>query len=614
MSPLLLSALALIFLYGIYFSTRAARLTAAPAAFLDGGGALPGWAAMFLLPGLVFAGLGVSRHLELVSRFGLQASHVAVGVVPVAIVALLLWNRMWYVTRVANLATPGDALGQYYQSTALRIIVLGLTVLFAFPFAADILSFVASLLESATSGLVPRAAGVWILATGSAFAAIIGGWRGTIISLAMLSVMILLFFPVVTLIVELTAAAPGYPGALETTTEAAQWGRLPGVIQKVFGIGKSIPANGIFTAVGVSSAILALSGVVINPPALYLAQTTAQGRTLGVSAIWLTGGLLAGILIFCAPILAYRIGGGPVALAEQLYLLDPLLAVLFVLLLLAGAILAFNFFVVGSVMLIIREGILSYLLPNLPPEQQRLTARITLGLSFFLIAFMAGFLPVISAIGASVALPLSVQLLPALIGMTFLRWIGPGAVLAGIAIGGLIVVFTEPLGIILFEALFVELPWGRWPLTIHSAAWGLVFNFAVVLLASGATLKSEDRFDRARLHDAVATAATLTPRGLGPLGALFLIWSFLAYGPGAVLGNTFFSDPIFTQIMPTLEIPSLWVWQILFWLSGVPLIWLVAHFSGFGQMTDAQIKPIVLGPPRALKAPGWLAASLARLS
>ena len=98
------------------------------------------------------------------------------------------------------------------------------------------------------------------------------------------------------------------------------------------------------------------------------------------------------------------------------------------------------------------------------------------------------------------------------------------------------------------------------------------------------------------------------------MGGFFLIWSFLAYGPGAVLGNTFFSDPIFTDLMPVLNVPSLWVWQVLFWLTGVPLIWLLANLAGFGRLSEENIKPITLGAAPGAKPPGWLASSLRRLT
>ena len=92
-----------------------------------------------------------------------------------------------------------------------------------------------------------------------------------------------------------------------------------------------------------------------------------------------------------------------------------------------------------------------------------------------------------------------------------------------------------------------------------------------------------------------------------------LLWGFLAYGPGAILGNTFFSEPIFTERSANLGIPSLWVWQILFWLLGVLLVWWFAYRVGLGRTSAERIKPITLGAPEDRRTPDWLAAGLERV-
>lgn len=613
MTPLLLTVLVLLAFYGIYFAARVARLETRPLTFLDAGQTLPGWAVMFVLPGLAIAGLGVERHLGLVARYGLQASHVAVGLIVVGIATLIVWNRMWYATRIAGLTSPGDALGRFYQSIALRVVMLALTVLFALPFSANILSFAGQVLDEATGGLIPRIAGVWLLAISLMIPAIIGGWRATILTLAMQSVLLAILIPGVTVFAEVVSTSSGFPAqAMQMQADGVgMWNRIPGVIQYTAGIGKEVPPMGIFSAVGIASSALALLGIVFSPATLYLGQTVRAGCGLGVSTVWLTGGFATGGLILTAPALALRMTDGPVALAQALHDITPLGGVAVILLVMTGALLAVAFFTTGGTIIFTRELIIQYVFPDLPEPRQRYAARVALGFAFFILAFMASFLPMISAIFASVALPLAVQLLPALLGLTLVRWISTGAVLAGLTLGMLVVVFTEPPGLILFEALFVELPWGRWPLTIHSAAWGLAVNLTLVLLSSMVTQKASDSFQRNRLHDALQNATCIRTGGL--LWALMLIWGFLAYGPGAILGNTFFSDPIFSPVEASLGVPSLWVWQILFWLLGVILIWWLSNRVGLGRLSDADIKPIVLGEVEKRRPPDWLTAGLARI-
>ena len=614
MMPLLLSVLALLSLYGLYIAALVARRETRPADFLDAGQSLPGWAAMFVLPALAAAALGVESHLALVARFGLQASHLGVGLVLVAMAALLVWNRMWYVTRVAKLPSPGEALGQFYGSVTLRVVVLALAALFALPFSADLLSAAARLLERATDGLLPRAAGVWLLAISLAIPAIVGGWRATVMTLAMQAILLALLLPGSTILAEIVAATPGYPAAPIPVAQGVLWDRLPGVIQYSAGIGKEMPALGIYTTVALSSSAVSLLGIVFSPATLYLGQTVRSGVSAGISSVWLVGGLMAGILVLGAPLLATRLAGDPIALATAFYAVEPLAGVALVVMLMVAALLAVSFLVTGGAIIVTRELVIRYLFPALPEGRQRFAARVAIGLTFFLLAFMASFLPLASAALASLALPLSVQLLPAVLGLAFFRWISRGAVLAGMTLGMLIVFFTEPPGLILFEGLFVGLPWGRWPLTIHSAAWGLAFNLLFVLLASSVTLRAPDAFQRGRLHDALFRATGLSVGGRGLLWALALIWSFLAYGPGAILGNTFFSHPIFTEAEAALGIPSLWVWQILFWLLGVVLVWWLAFRIGLGRTSGDNVKVIELEPQARRRPPDWLAAGLSRIN
>lgn len=612
MTALLLAALAIVALYSVYLAARVARLGAPPEEFLNAGQSIPGWAAMFAMPGLALAALGVERHLLLVSHYGLQASHVSLGLVLFALAALLIWNRMWYVTRVAGLATPGEALGRFYGSVSLRIVMLGLSLLFALPFSANILSFAALTLEGTTDGSITHSAAVWLIALSLAIPAIIGGWRALIYVIAMQSVLLVLLIAGAVPFTETALNAPGFPVVPIPVGEGILWDRLPGVVRYAAGIAKGEPVEGIFTSVAVASSALALVGAMCSPAMLYLGQTMQGGRVLGISAVWLTAGFSAGLLVMAGPALATRIAGEPLTFALSLHEISPPAGVAAVLLILLGALIAVHFFVTGGTLLIVRELFLTYLFPDFTPAAQRLTARIALGFAFFSVALMASFMPLISAILASVALPLAVQLLPALMGLTMLRWVSRGAVLAGLTLGMLIVLFTEPLGLILFEGLFVELPWGRWPLTIHSAAWGLVFNLMLVLLSAAVTLRRADRIERDRLHDALyqATGVEVGERGL--FWALILVWWWLTFGPGAVLGNTFFSDPIFTRLQPTLGIPSLWIWQILFWLFGVMLVWWLAYRVGLGHVSAERIKPIRMGNAPSGRTPDWLASSLAR--
>lgn len=617
MTPFLIMTLAFLVAIGLYLAALVARAAPAPATFGDARADLPGWAVSFASAGVMVASMGLSDHLALINRFGLQASHIVLGLILAAMTALLLQKRLWLAARIAGLSSPGEALGRYYQSTALRIAMMTLALLFGLPFAANLLSQLGSVLAEATSGAVPRAAAIWVTAFFLLLPAVIGGWRATVLALALQSVLLVVLLPGLAGFGELMLNGPGFPTAAMPVATGILADQIPGVIQFSAGIGKDSAQGGIFTGVGIAATALSLIGIVLSPGFLYLGMTARAGRSAGFAPVWLIAALLTGLLLIAGPLLALRMGQGPAQLAAELGAIEPFAGVGFLLLVIVTTQMAVAFFTTSGAILICREVILRYVLPGLLPANARLTIRITLVITFALVAALAAFAPLASAVFGSLALPLAVQMLPAFLGLTFLRWISRSAVLVGLIFGGLMVLFTEPLGLILFEGLFVDLPWGRWPLTIHSAAWGLAFNIGAVLLVAIFTRSGAERRHRDRLHDEFATTWRVdfgTKPARNAKWSLTLIWAFFAVGPGAILGNTFFSQPVFTTGDAALGVPSLWVWQLFFWLIGVPLVWWLIYGARLGTTSDQGLRRVVLDDPASKTAPDWIASSLARVS
>ena len=54
-----------------------------------------------------------------------------------------------------------------------------------------------------------------------------------------------------------------------------------------------------------------------------------------------------------------------------------------------------------------------------------------------------------------------------------------------------------------------------------------------------------------------------------------IVWIFFAIGPGSLLGNNFFGRPQSVESW-SFGMPSLWVWQIIFWIIGVFIVWFLA--------------------------------------
>jgi hypothetical protein len=281
---------------------------------------------------------------------------------------------------------------------------------------------------------------------------------------------------------------------------------------------------------------------------------------------------------------------------------------------------AVAFFTASGASIVTIELLQRYILPGLTPREERLGARIALAAIYAAVVLLAAFLPATAAVLSTLALPLSAQLFPAYLGVCWIPWMSRSAVLVGLIVGTLFVVFTEPPGLIFFNSMFAELPWGRWPLTIHSAAWGLAVNVAASLLVAIFTRQDAERERRDALHAVFRRDHRADFGGRAARGAkwsLTLLWVFFALGPGAIIGNSFFAHPVFTEANLSLGVPSLWVWQTLFWIIGVMLVWWFAYHSrlstseGMFRASELQNMLHAGGEHRRVR---WIALLVARLT
>jgi hypothetical protein len=134
---------------------------------------------------------------------------------------------------------------------------------------------------------------------------------------------------------------------------------------------------------------------------------------------------------------------------------------------------------------------------------------------------------------------------------------------------------------------WLGVPWGKYPLTIHSAGWGILFNLLFTI--GGSFLlpdNSADRESRAKRSRFLGELTAVAPEkqkfkwlGLG----LILVWFLVGFGPFATIGNTLFSDPNSPETWGPFGLPSLWVWQLVVLAFGVFVMWFLAFFLGFSK-------------------------------
>lgn len=239
-----------------------------------------------------------------------------------------------------------------------------------------------------------------------------------------------------------------------------------------------------------------------------------------------------------------------------------------------------------------RDLVKHFLLPHAGHETQKLIGRIGIAVIVLLALLVATTQNDALVLLGSLAVAYGFQIWPALIAICFWPFLTRQGVTLGLIAGLITVTLTEKIGVDWFGVTEWG-GWGRWPLTIHAAGWGIFVNFGIAIIVSA--LGREHRLDIERktaFHELLREHAALpvARKPLLPMAwVITLGWFFFAIGPGAVIGNWIFGDP--TNVASWFfGIPSIWAWQILFWALGVFMMWFLAYVMQLSTGPETEVE------------------------
>lgn len=621
-------------LYGLFvayavlcliFGLRAAWIGKSATDFMVAGRALPTTVFALAATAVSFSGFTFLQHPGLIYEGGLQYAATSLAAVAIPFAGLLFLKRQWLLGKRFGFVTPGEMYGEYFRGDGIRVLVLLVAFVFAVPFIAVQLRLAGGLVETLTGAEILAADAIWLLAGLMALYTVAGGLRAvaTIGSVQFL----LFFFGMATLGVVAIDTLGGLrplTQALGILTELdpvrtsegfSHFVAVPGTIQL-------LPAGlaaegGPWTGLMVLTFIMALMGVQTSPAFTMWAFSVRDPQAFGVQQVWISGFLVGGLLVIAAALQAFSAHalGANAVMNAAAYTIDPVrelmpelrnqapqdvvialielvadtlpwLAAIVAL----GAIAAIQSTAAAHLVtfasMLTRDLVKHFIVPTASHGVQRFFVRaFTLGVLLLAVVVSLSEWTMLFALG-SLAAAIGFQLWPTLLAVCYVPWITRTGVTVGLVLGIIAVVATEKLGVDLAAALGYPLPWGRWPLTLHSAFWGMAVNLIAVIALSAAT-QNRDAYDhKLRFHTFLAQYAGMSTsrRGLIPLGwILAVLWFFFAVGPGLVVGDTLFGDPNDTQDW-AFGLPSLWLWQIAFWLLGVFMLWFLAFRL---QMSDS---------------------------
>ena len=596
------------------------------------------WVFFFAATAATFAGLTIISQSSLIFNDGFQYVGTAFIAITVPLGSLFFFKRQWMLSRKYGYITPGEMYFDYYKSDTLRIITVLVTFFVAIPLLAVFFGATGFLVSVLSDGYVSRDLGMWIISTIVLFYVTRGGFK-SVVSVGV--VQSWLYFLTVIILGLIIYYFVGnfeiFGNALSklASTSISNWGNtsgygggdyngyfaLPGVIQWVGGLGKNSAVGGPWTAMMIFTFTISFMGVVLSPSFSMWSYSAKHPKVFSYYQVW--GSAVAiGFLLFIFStyqgIGASLLGANPEVnsnglsinkILPELSQKDHSLLIYNIInlmdnnalwltgLLAVGVIAAIQStaaaFLMTSGSIVTRDLYKTYVNKNITWKNELIAVRLITMLIFLASLYLATFANPAMVIFSGISISIAFQFLIVLLGLVWFPWITRGAAISGIIIGIIIVILTETIG---QQISGNRLPWGRWPLTIHSGVWGLLFNVFIcfsVSAFSALAKMDKDREHRQKFHDFLNDHMGLHPSRTKLRSFAYviaLIWLFFGAGPGQVLGNNFFGAPGAGYEAWVLKIPSIWGYQLIWWFFGIGLIWFLASKMDLSTLPNRPIQ------------------------
>ncbi len=617
--------------YCIFWGVKGARTARTASDYFIAGRKIPLWVFVLAATATSFSGWTFVGHPGLIYRDGLQYAFASFYAITIPFTGVIFLKRQWMLGKRFGYVTPGEMFSHYYQSNIIRLLVVVVALIFSIPYLG--LQFRASgfLFNVLTDGLLSVEAGMWLLSIVVVIYVMLGGLRAVAYVDTMQCIMLAVGIIIIGLI---TLNAVGGWHALQegifkmtqvdtklTPDGYSHYVAIPGVIQFVKAGPKAI--GGAWTGVMILTYMFALMGIQSAPAFSMWAFSNKNPKPFAPQQVWASSAGIGFILIVFTAM--QGLGGHLIGADHKLLELGiakdvlhlhkdlmqmpgkqgmlvpalirlmadsaPWLVGILAVCALAAMQSTGSAYMSTASGMITRDVYRFFINPDATHGQQKLIGRI----SVFLIAGAALLVATYSkdalVLLGGLAVAYGFQMWPALIGACYWPWLTRQGIVLGLIAGLIAVTCTETIG----QKWLGIKAWGRWPLTIHSAGWGIIFNLGIAIIVSAFTQDRKALEHKLKFHQFLKEHAGLSPekRKLIPVAwAITLIWFFFAIGPGAVLGNTIFGNP---KDMGTwvFGMPSIWAWQILWWALGVFMMWFLAYKMEMSTMPEKEIKGLV---------------------
>ena len=601
--------------YCIYWGWRGASLAKTAKDYFIAGGSISFVIFVFAATATSFSGWTFMSHPGLIFEDGFPAAYASFYAIAIPFTGVLFLKRQWLLGKYHGFVTPGEMFSKYFQTHYMRWLVFIVALLFSVLYISIQLR-ASGFLFNVLTGLDTNIGMILLSAVLTLYVAL-GGLRAVAHVDAMQVVLFALGILTIGFIV-LFSVDWGVKEGIVALTEFDYNRVTENNYSHYIAISESFfsAEDGQWTPTFIFTFMLALMGIQCSPAFSMWAFSNKSPKPFASQQVIASSLIMGFILFFFTaiqgigahllganagfshnhPELMHSVNGvfmngvaeSDTLIPKIIQLLDnvPMLAALLAVCALAAMQSTASSYISTTSGIFTRD-IFKH---GASDKQQilwgRISAIVIVGLALF-VAFLFDVLFKLNiALLGGLAVAYGLQMLPALVAICWWPWLTRQGIITGLIIGLFAVTFTDFVG--------QWLPWDKYPFTIHSAGWGILFNFGFAVIVSAMTQNRKEKEHRMTFHNVLKkqVAFPKAKKSLIPIAIGFtIIWLFFAIGPGAVLGNWIFGYPNNPNDW-LFGIPSIWTWQILWWILGVGMMAFLAYKMELSTLSDEKINEI----------------------
>ncbi len=611
----LIAFITLFWFFCLYTGFRNQKKITTPVEFFIFSRQLPSWAYFALITSVVFSGLIFFFQPSLIFLNGLPFSVTSLFVITIPLIGVIFSKRQWLLSKKYGYLTPSEMVSDYFKSNIIRILIVLITLGFSIPFIAMQLSFGGLLLNIISDDILGKGSGSILIGAVVCVYLSTGGIKSLIVidSIQFLLIIFGIFcigFIAYDLVggwsllnESLSRIANIKENLFNVKENYNSFLSIPGTIKTVNLLNDELPYNGIWTSSMILTFVLALSGIQLAPNVSMITYASKDPGYFATQQIWFSAFLIGFLLIFFVT----GVGMGSALLGannivnesgnnvsnilppdiypnnsmslipniinlvgEYSFIFFGILGICAI-----AAVQSMAGLILTSSAIVTRDIIKKFFVNNLTNKMEIFSSRIIIMLIFIISLILSLLVGKNIFDLASFSLAIACQMFVPLVAVCYFSWFTKQGVAFGIVLGIAAVIFTDGIGQSLFGQI---IPWSKWPLTIHSAAWGLILNIIGATAISFITQELKETKIKKRIHEFISEHKnySLTRRSLKPSAwILLIVWIFFAFGPGLIIGNELFGKPINVESW-SFGMPSIWVWQAIFWAMGILIVWFLA--------------------------------------